>query len=162
MSKDSKRTHDMSVEEILKSIKGVINERKNLNHSTTDRADDKDILELTDIMNEPLDNIEGQHEADPDYEESLLSTKSASEATSILKNFADKVRDKHLDSVTSNASQHASSHRENILEELMIEMLRPALKQWLDENLPSIVKDLVEREIKKLMPAGDKKYNKKQ
>lgn len=43
------------------------------------------------------------------------------------------------------------SHRS--LEDITKELLRPMLKEWLDNNLPSIVQRIVEREIAKL--AGD-------
>lgn len=36
------------------------------------------------------------------------------------------------------------------LEDLVSDMLRPMLKQWLDANLPSMVQQIVEREVKKL------------
>ncbi len=40
------------------------------------------------------------------------------------------------------------------LEELVQEMLRPMLKSWLDENLPSIVEDLVRQEIERAARRG--------
>ena len=33
------------------------------------------------------------------------------------------------------------------IESLMRDMLRPMLKEWLDENLPSVVERMVEKEI---------------
>jgi cell pole-organizing protein PopZ len=39
---------------------------------------------------------------------------------------------------------------ENTLESLVREMLRPMLQGWLDENLPSIVQDAVEREVARI------------
>lgn len=38
------------------------------------------------------------------------------------------------------------------MEELVIASMKPYLKEWLDKNLPQIVKSLVEKEIKKLIP----------
>ena len=38
----------------------------------------------------------------------------------------------------------------NSVEDLVMEALRPMLKSWLDENLPTIVEKLVEREVRKL------------
>ncbi|WP_323732670.1 DUF2497 domain-containing protein [Candidatus Bandiella euplotis] len=34
--------------------------------------------------------------------------------------------------------------------ELVIELLKPELKKWLNENLPTIVKNAVDQEIKKI------------
>ncbi len=36
------------------------------------------------------------------------------------------------------------------MEDLVSDMLRPMLKQWLDANLPAMVQQIVEREVKKL------------
>ncbi len=38
----------------------------------------------------------------------------------------------------------------NPLEDMLKDMLRPALKQWLDENLPRIVDEHVKREISRI------------
>lgn len=38
------------------------------------------------------------------------------------------------------------------LEDIATESIRPMLKEWLDQNLETIVRDIVEREIKKIMP----------
>lgn len=122
MSKESKKSQDMSIEEILKSVKGVINERKNLSN------DDEDILELTEIIDQD--------------EEELISTKSAEKVNDILKKFTSTIKDQNLDNNVSSKSA---------LEELVIEMLKPELKTWLDTNLPLLVKALVESEIKKLI-----------
>ncbi|HJD66235.1 MAG TPA: PopZ family protein [Rickettsia endosymbiont of Bembidion nr. Transversale] len=122
MSKESKKSQDMSIADILKSVKGVINERKNLSN------EDEDILELTEIIDQD--------------EEELISTKSAEKVNDILKNFTSTIKDKNLDNNVSS---------KNALEELVIEMLKPELKTWLDKNLPSLVKELVESEIKKLV-----------
>ncbi|WP_064429463.1 DUF2497 domain-containing protein [Rickettsia sp. Tenjiku01] len=127
MSKDNKKNQDMSIEDILKSIKGVINERKNPIHEND--SEDEDVLELTEIVKQ-------------DEEEKLISTKSAEEVGDIFKSFTDTIKDKKLDNNISS---------KNALEELVVEMLKPELKAWLDKNLPVLVKELVEIEIKKLV-----------
>ncbi|MCC8406038.1 MAG: PopZ family protein [Rickettsia endosymbiont of Ecitomorpha arachnoides] len=127
MSKENKKNQDMSVEDILKSIKGVINERKNPIYEND--SEDEDILELTEIVNQ-------------DEEEKLISTKAAEAVGDIFKNFTNTIKDKNLDNNISS---------KNALEELVIEMLKPELKAWLDKNLPVLVKELVEIEIKKLV-----------
>lgn len=38
------------------------------------------------------------------------------------------------------------------LEELVVEALKPELSNWLDKNLPALVTQLVEKEIKKILP----------
>jgi cell pole-organizing protein PopZ len=41
------------------------------------------------------------------------------------------------------------------IEQYVVEMLRPMLREWLDQNLPSMVERLVEREIEKLSRRAD-------
>lgn len=41
------------------------------------------------------------------------------------------------------------------IDELMRDMLRPMLKQWLDENLPSVVERMVEKEIARISRGGE-------
>jgi len=127
VSTESKKNQDMSIEDILKSIKGVINERKNL--SSENDSEDEDVLELTEIVNQ-------------DEEEKLISTKSAEAIGDIFKNFTDTIKNKKLDD---------NIPSKNALEELVVEMLKPELKAWLDKNLPLLAKELVENEIKKLV-----------
>ncbi len=139
MSNDRKM-HDMSVEDILKSIKGIIDKRSN--------QDDKedDVLELIDMVDSddektPLDLSDVVAE-----EENLISSKSASEASSILKQFSEKAK---------SAVKEYKKPKIPTLDELVIDILRPQLKQWLDENLPLLVKELVEKEIKNLIPSEE-------
>jgi cell pole-organizing protein PopZ len=139
VNKEDKKNQDMSIEEILKSIKNAINNRKNFKTNDNDR-DEEDILELTEVISEQQPDAKAE-------EESLISTKSALETSDVLKNFANTMKDKKFEDLNS---------PKNALEELIIEMLKPELKKWLNENLPSLVKQLVEREIKKLMPNNKK------
>jgi cell pole-organizing protein PopZ len=41
------------------------------------------------------------------------------------------------------------------IHEMVAEILRPELKKWLDTNLPAIVKQAVNEEIKKFIPKND-------
>ncbi len=41
------------------------------------------------------------------------------------------------------------------IEELVKEILKPELKKWLNDNLPTIVKQLVDKEIKKIIPKNE-------
>jgi cell pole-organizing protein PopZ len=135
MSNDRKM-NDMSVEDILKSIRGIIDKRDDKN----DKEDD--ILELTDMVDSPDENILLDLNEDIE-EENLISGKLASETSSVLKQFAEKAK---------SAVKEYKKSKIPTLDELVIDILRPQLKQWLDDNLPSLVKELVEKEIKNLIP----------
>lgn len=131
----NKKSHDMSIEEILKSIRGIIEKKEPKNH---DR--DEEVLELTNIVHndksgEYIHNVTG---------ESLLSPKPANETSNLLKQFTEKA--------TIAVKDSKKHHKATTVEDLVIEMIRPQLGRWLDENLPSIVRKAVEQEIKRLIP----------
>ncbi|WP_425360737.1 MULTISPECIES: DUF2497 domain-containing protein [unclassified Candidatus Tisiphia] len=149
MSKDHKKNQDMSIEEILKSIKGMIDNRSG------SQSNDDDILELTNIVGEgevlhekiwvKEDGLEDNPQSQLTEEllqESLISDKSAAETTKIFQHFS-----KAAQEINANANSKVKT-----LEELVVEMIRPQLRQWLDKNLPLLVKQVVEKEIQKLLP----------
>jgi len=137
---NDRKMQNMSVEDILKSIKGIIDKRNDDDDTNEINVED-DVLELTDIVG--LEDDKPPLDLEDVVEENLMSNKSSLETSSILKQFADKAK-----------SVVKESKKSKILtvEELVVEMLRPQLKQWLDENLPLLVKELVEKEIKRLIP----------
>jgi len=137
---NDRKMQNMSVEDILKSIKGIIDKRNDDDDTNEINVED-DVLELTDIVG--LEDDKPPLDLEDVVEENLMSNKSSLETSSILKQFADKAK-----------SVVKESKKAKILtvEELVVEMLRPQLKQWLDENLPLLVKELVEKEIKRLIP----------
>lgn len=142
MSKENKKSQDMSIEDILKSIKGVISERKSLNYENAEN--EEDLLELTEVISDAEEEKSNLN----DNEDQLISSKSAEEISNAFQNFTDTIKNKKLDNnITS----------KNALEELVVEMLRPELKGWLDKNLPILVKDLVESEIKKILQSNSRK-----
>lgn len=59
-------------------------------------------------------------------------------------------------SSTPKHSADGPSFRSGVtLEELIVEALKPELSAWLDKNLPTLVTQLVEKEIKNLLPRDD-------
>ena len=145
MSKNHKKNQDMSIEEILRSIKGMIDNRNE------PQSNDDDILELTNIAWNEEDKLEedSTHSqlAEELLEESLISDKSAAETTKIFQHFSKTAREINI---------NASNSKVKTLEDIVVEMIRPQLSQWLDKNLPLLVKQLVEKEIQKLLPNDQK------
>lgn len=82
-------------------------------------------------------------------DESLISPEKAKESAQALKNLISTVS-------KTNSSDNLIFRSGITLEELVIESLKPYLSNWLNNHLPEIVKDLVEKEIKRLIP-DDKK-----
>ncbi len=134
----------MSVEDILKSIKGIIT-----NHNKPEKEDnitkDEEVLELTNIIKEgkKTDNSVCKDELSNDEDEYLVSEKSALEASGLLKNFAN---------TATRAAVEGKKIKNSSLEDLVTEMMKPMLGKWLNENLPAIVRNVVEKEIKRLAP----------
>ena len=123
---------DLSVEEILNSIRGVIS-----SHSAkvSKKDSNDDILELTEV---------GYSDNRLDIAEELVSEKVVEEAAEALRDFADHTSKLDPQALKGNTSK--------TVEELVVEMLRPEIRKWLNANLPSIVRQLVEKEIRRLTP----------
>jgi hypothetical protein len=120
--------------------------------------DEDDVLELTErVEEEPnagddpmavsddlmiLDREEDEPEPAPapqsasDDEESLVDDAPATAAAGMFAALSENLR--------------VSSDQGQTLEGIVREMLRPMLKQWLDDNLPSIVEEKVQAEIERI------------
>lgn len=75
------------------------------------------------------------------------------------KDLSSDIADSLLEPTAQAATSHAFSQLDNLIlsqkqgqtiEDLIREMLRPMLKAWLDENLPGVVEQLVQREIERV------------
>lgn len=140
------KNNEMSVEEIIKSIKGIIdhNNEAKTPYSISNNKDE-DVLELTDIVSQ--ENKQYHNNSDHYEEENLIKQETANTTSKVLKDFAQ---------VAKQANYERNS-KQNTVEDLVIKMMKPQLKQWLDDNLPQLVKELVEKEIRRLIPDDDSK-----
>ena len=118
-----------SMEEILASIKRVINEDKGAPRSRQGEAGDADVPD-EDVLELNAPVVEGG--------EPLMSEERAAATRQSLAALA-AVR-----------QQHPAALHESPLETAVKEMLRPMLKQWLDERLPQMIEDIVAREIARI------------
>ena len=145
-----------SVEDILASIKKVmaadnqaarnISKSRNSGASYTapTRADDDPILELGAFEQAHADKSreEGRSHADDDSANPLIAEDGVDSVRSSLEALAAL-------SMPGKAPQIVRSG-ETSLEGLVREMLRPMLKNWLDENLPPLVEQMVAGEIRRI------------
>ena len=149
-----------SMDEILTSIRNVINNDDN----------DEDVLELTEIASDTDKSLKQTEKKEIDkiikdkveeikedviivpeskvepQEESLISKNAANVAADALKSLKETI------TVPTEAPSEVKFRSGTTLEDLVIETMKPYLSKWLDENLPDIVKKLVEKEIQKLTP----------
>lgn len=98
----------------------------------------KPVTEEKTVMPEKNNEIDAEH---------LITEKVAQESAASLKSFMNNMPRPRIDSPVSRSGA--------TLEDLVIEAMRPFLADWLNENLPTIVKQIVTKEIKKLIPKED-------
>jgi cell pole-organizing protein PopZ len=127
------------MEEILASIKKVIAEEKELRSGARpvqaveeevlvqDDEVEEDVLELNDLLAPPADL------GPPLVDEGVAGQSRQA-----------------LEELQTVASSVPAPPPVNPLEEMVRDMLRPALKAWLDENLPQMVEEHVKREISRI------------
>ena len=127
------QARDPSMEDILASIKKVIAEEKELRTTVAPAAADEpeaaedDVLELDEPLAPAID-----------LGPPLLDETAAGQSREAL------------DQLTTIAATVPAMPAVNPLEDMVRDMLKPILKQWLDDNLPSIVDEHVKREISRI------------
>ncbi|MEO8618041.1 MAG: DUF2497 domain-containing protein [Sphingomicrobium sp.] len=133
-----------SMEDILASIKRVIAEEKEVRSAIPPSSpNEEDVLELDETMEAiPVAEPEPEPEPEPapsvDLGPPLIDEDIADDS---------RARLAELSNVAASAPPPPAT---NPLEDMLKDMLRPALKQWLDENLPRIVDEHVKREISRI------------
>lgn len=87
-----------------------------------------------------------QSEAEAKRPSSLLSEGAMTESTRAMQDLVDHIP----------KSSSGLAFRSGItMEQLVVEALRPELATWLDEHLPALVKQLVEKEIQRIVPKDE-------
>jgi cell pole-organizing protein PopZ len=161
---------DLSIEQIVKSIKQVILGRnhdsiksKGVPHRPLVDQSDDDVYELTSLAPEDSAKDGGvflkqEKNLEQDVEQNPRKESFANQVSSLLSEKSAKETMQHFSSIKQSVNSRQQNSGQTILqganktvEDLTIEIMRPYLSQWLDENLPRIVKNLVEQEIKKLV-----------
>lgn len=142
-----------SVEEILASIKKVMaadnQAARNISKSRDSgksytaptRSDDDPVLELG-AFEQAREESRSASDADNDSSDPLIAEDSVDSVRSSLEALAAL-------SMPGKAPQIVRSG-ETSLEGLVREMLRPMLKNWLDDNLPPLVEQMVASEIRRI------------
>ena len=109
-------------------------------------------LDLNFDMDDPLDPAGDPSFDDGDFERGLLSRAAAGAATDALSRLdqvvaAPMAPERPKRSAPSAAPSFAGGMT---VEQLVAETLKPILRDWLDENLPAMVEDMVQAEIQRL------------
>jgi cell pole-organizing protein PopZ len=141
-------------------------------------AADDDVLELTDRVNDDgsVESVPGLDDfpdldggAKPsfgggdereisfdqdEFSQALMSGASSSAAATAFAQLEQEMSVPPRPSAGGGSSAAPSFGGGLTVEQLVIEALRPMLKDWLDQNLPGIVEDLVRGEIERVAQAG--------
>lgn len=170
---------DKSIDEILDSIRNVISMRKSEGYDVSD--EELELTEIIEEKNthnnkrpeasnensisERHDNISHESKSAiersnssihnnsnnaPKFNEVLTSKESRDKAGSIIEDFIETADTLGL-GANLNSASHPSQKDSGSLENFMMQLLKPQLKSWLDENLPTMVKQVVSEEIKSLV-----------
>lgn len=147
------------MEEILASIRKIISDE-----NVPPEAESNDVVELTQMVqddgsvtkvDEPMVEPEPLPPPPPPPPEpvmsdidSLVSDTAASAATSALSSLTSTLEISRLASGGHGGMYLGNGAR--TLEDMVVELMRPLLKEWLDQNLPTIVDRLVQKEIERI------------
>jgi uncharacterized protein len=165
---EAKGQQEPSMEEILASIRRIIAEdgdaaKPPIEVETAVLPPDEDeILELTEIADEPARYAAPEPEPEPyrpapppprprkpeapiaiEIEEPLLSASPAAASSAAFAEVTARLRERR-------SGEMFLGNGAVTLEEIVRELLRPMLREWLDVNLPPLVERLVHEEIKRL------------
>lgn len=157
----AEQNRESSMEEILSSIKRIIAEDKAIDEERplprrktaqkpalqavpdiipADR--NEEILELTDELQEHQNSSAQGVFGDRRKEERLIDDNKLDSMRQSLSALVEK------EAMERRPAPRASDGTS--LEDLTRDLMRPMIKQWLDENLPDLVEELVAREIQRL------------
>ena len=112
------------------------------------KSDDK-------VDGEVKDSEEVKHELPKDVSSKEDKDTAAKKASLISGDTASEAQDAMRDLVKKSlkpTSDGLSFRSGTSLEDVVVEAMTPYLTRWLDDNLPTIVKNLVSKEIQKLVP----------
>ena len=134
--------NDSKLEDILSSIKGIIenrgpvvDEQSNGQIVEDDKIAGEAVLELTSEVNSQSRNISAENQ------DALISPDAQEKAEIEFKRFAESV-----------VNAEITDDRVDSLDDRVNQIMRPLIKDWLDNNLPRIVEKVVSKELKRIMP----------
>lgn len=147
MMKPHKKSHEMSIDEILKSIKQVIKDKdKNLEAGNTDSEDITNTTDTDDLVNKDAQNNQSPgNDSSLDLDKSSNNNDEILELTNILDN-QDVLELGNLQDA-GNAKKH---HSNVTIEDIVIQIIRAEVQNWLNNNLPDLVTQIVEKELSNL------------
>jgi uncharacterized protein len=160
---EAKGQQEPSMEEILASIRRIIAEDEpakppiEVEMAAPAPPEEEDILELTEIVADEPPEAEPEPYRPPprsrmpdpppmddrDDRDHLVSAGTAAASAAAFSEITSRLRERR-------SSEVFLGNGAVTIEEIVRDLLKPMLREWLDENLPSLVERLVHEEIKRL------------
>ena len=137
-----------SMEEILSSIRRILSsedapQKTDFSSVTTEQpSQNADVMELTSDMLCKEEKPESTAESFDEAGMELLSEETVHASADKLSNLASCLIEEKKPETPKIYNQS--------LEDLVSSLLRPYLKEWLDDNLPTLVERIVTKEVKRL------------
>jgi uncharacterized protein len=154
------------MEEILASIRRIIAEDSDtvkppIQESDPLPVEEEDVLELTEVVADEPPPVMREPEPEPEpyrppppkprrvepqievEEEHIVSASPAAASSAAFAEITNKLRERR-------GGEMFLGNGAVTLEEIVRELLKPMLREWLDDNLPSLVERLVHEEIKRI------------
>ena len=166
---------EQSIEEILASIRKIISEdsvsgpdnriEEETKRNTDYDADEDKVLVLTESIDQKtvLDDPENiLNESTPIEDETIVNKANTDSELrfepeeTFLSNETLKQRKDSISELLCNIKDVESNSFNQTLDSLTKELLKPLLKEWLDNNLPTIVDHIVRDEIKRITSVSSK------
>lgn len=138
---NNKESDNNKLEDILNSIRGIIENQNTSSSNQLDSVIDEDkvadeaVLELTDIAEFSNKNTSA------DSPDALTSSDVQEKAEIEFKRFAESI-----------AGVGIKEEQADSLDDRVNKIMKPLIKDWLDNNLPRIVEKVISDEIKRLVP----------
>jgi uncharacterized protein len=117
-----------------------------------EQLEDKAIIQEAEIKEEPQEEL--KIEPAIIEEDKIIEKVAATISSESLEASVAPIRDL-IKTVNKRNSDGFAFNSGITVEEIVIELLRPEITKWLDSNLPNIVKSVVEKEIRKIIPKDE-------
>lgn len=146
----NQRDPEPSMDEILASIRQIISGDYQEGNQNVTHDNDEDILDLLNPLPEEetyseISNVKYVNSLDED--ESFVSPSALSETAQAFQEL-NKVAQKDTRILTDSLNRGPG---DKTIEGLMREVLKPLLKEWLDANLPTIVRWVVTEQVERIV-----------
>jgi cell pole-organizing protein PopZ len=115
------------------------------------RDEEEDVLELTDPV---VEEVKAPAPSKPRTVEIEMRQHIEDEAESVLTDSAASAAMTGFARLARNAPIDNSGTGQVTLEEIVKEMMKPMLRDWLDQNLPSLIEKIVQKELEKVARAA--------